>query len=413
MRFTIVIAFLINQIVGFSQFTIIPTSTSSSITEIQKDGDFVLINGIDGYLSKCYGDCNELINLSVVGDFGYNRDNLHLIDTSTFYLTSHTDFPHHGYIFKSIDGGYSWETMLDTSDVLFESFVMFDTANGFLISSLYNALSTANGGEYWVDDYYPLPTISTSLKINDSTAIIGVLEDIRYTTDKGNSWSGTSFVQSSPLDFYAPSLDSIYAVTVGGIGQFLSYNFALGESAWQNKSINDFLPFGLHVKSPDEIYVVGQIVSSGTGGILKTTDLGETWGVFDTEIPGRLNEIVFLNDSIALIGGSDGLLIKWSVDSYFSFSSIYDETVNDNQVNIYPNPAMEKQYLELPITESAEVIVELYDAQGKRVKTIYRGQMKKSERLLEIDLHNFSSGVYYYTIDINGTTLTELIYHQQ
>ncbi len=413
MRFGIAIVFLVIHIGGFSQFTIIPTSTTSSITEIQKEGDFVLINGIDGYLAKCYGDCDELFNLTVVGDFDYKRDNLHLIDTSTFYMTSQTDFPHHGYVFKSVDGGYSWETLLDTNDILFEGFVMFDTLNGFLISSLYNALSTADEGGNWADDYYPLLTISTSLKINDSTAILGVLEDIRYTTDKGDSWSGTSFVQSSPVDFYATSLDSVYAVTIGGVGQFFSYNFALGESAWQNENISDFLPLGLHVKSVDEIYVVGQIISSGTGGILKTTNLGETWGVFDTEILGRLNEIDFLNDTVALIGGSEGLLIKWNVDSPFSFASTFEEARENVLIKTYPNPASEKQYLQISNAENAQINVELYSVDGKRLKTVCHGLLLSSyEQTIEVDLSGLNSGIYYYVIHVNGSVFTEPLFYK-
>lgn len=388
---------------GFSQHTIIPTGTDSPIHEIEFAGDNVLILGKDGFFARCNGDCSELTNLTTPGYTGYSRNDLMVLDPETYYLISHKDFPHHGYVLKSGNGGDTWEEVLDTNDILFTGFFMFDENYGSVITTFYRSVITTNSGETWAEKSHGLIGSSASLKINDSTAVMGVTEDFNFTTDKGMTWQSTSFPQSPPTSFFAEHPDSIFAVTYGGTGCFFTYCFAPGKSVWTKKNISGFIPFGLYVKGLDEVYVVGQFSSSETGGILKTNNLGETWSFYDTGIEGALYEIELLNDTTALIGGTDGLLMLWNTNSHFEMVGIgVEEYVTEIEVNLAPNPTYSEQTLGIELDNHAEVTVVLTDIHGRFIREMYHGNFNIGINNLFINVDGIPSGTYLYSITVDS-----------
>lgn len=393
--------FVLCNLFGFSQHTIIPTGTVSPIHEIEFAGDSILILGKDGFFAKCNGDCSELINRTTPGYAGYSRNDLMVLAPDTYYLISHKDFPHHGYVLKSENGGDSWEVVLDTNDILFTSFFMFDESYGSIITTFYRSILTSNSGETWTEESHGLIGSSASLKINDSTAVMGVTEDFNFTTDKGVTWQSTSFPQSPPTSFFAEHPDSIFAVTYGGTGCFFTYCFSPGESSWTKENITDFIPLGLYVRGLEEVYVIGQFYSSGTGGILKTTNLGETWSFYDTGIEGSLYEIEFLNDTTALIGGSEGLLMKWSTNSHFEMVSIKEYSSKIN-MSLAPNPAYSKQTLTVELNNDMDGTIVLTDLQGRFIYEVYSGKFIAGVNKISVDINDIPSGTYIYTITVNG-----------
>ncbi len=409
MRTITILIVLISVNWANAQFTIIPTGTSSPIFEIEKKGELVVINGSEGYLSKCYGECEELIDLTVVGDFGYRRSNLNLLDTNVFYMTSHNSFPYHGYVFKTIDGGLSWNAILDTSDILFSQFFMFDTLNGIVTSTFSNAILTKNDGLTWNNESHGLITISASLKINDSTAIMGVTEEISYTLDKGNSWNSMSFIKSAPMAFFAGNGDTVYVVSAGTTGDFLSFTPNLGVAVWENQDImDDFIPRGLYVKKADEIYVTGEFITSETGGILKTTDLGLTWSFYDTNLNEVLYDIEFVNDSIALISGSNGLLLRWNSNSKFETVGINDLN-KKSTIKIFPNPSNDHQNITFFQENSKEGSIKLIDINGRTVLDVFNGEFNQGDNSFSIDLTLLPNGIYFYKIQSEDKVAQEKI----
>ena len=400
-KFCISILFCTISLYGITQFTIIPTSTVSPITEIIKSDTVVFINGRDGYFSKCYGGCNDVIELTVPGYTGYYRDNV--LDTNTIYLSSHVDFPHHGYIYKSVDGGVSWGDILDTTDILFTDFLMFDTLDGVVVSTFYHSLLTNDDGITWATGSHGLVQSSASLKIDDSTAIIGASEHVFLTMNKGQTWSGGTFVQSPPRAFFSNDPDSLYAVTSGIIGIFFSYNFNSISGSWTNNSIPDFEPYGLFVKNTNEIYVVGNSISEGNCAIIKTTDIGLTWSIFDTGISGTLYDIEFLSDSIALLGGSNGLLLKWNSNSHFEFADLIDTEMENLTISMYPNPCNTQQTLIIFTEDQTNCRIELIDSRGKSVDAIFEGILDHGKNSIDVPLGQFSSGIYYYQIFLDDS----------
>jgi hypothetical protein len=131
---------------------------------------------------------------------------------------------------------------------------------------------------------------------------------------------------------------------------------------WIDHSIPDLDPLNLAVQSPNEVYVVGQCISTGTARIMKTTDLGLTWSIYDTGIDGIFFDIEFIDDSIALIGGTNGLLIKWNSNSHFEVLDLDDELdQNILAVCVFPNPVQNE--INFSGIENSEIII--YSLDGK------------------------------------------------
>lgn len=346
--FSFFVILLCNYFVSYSQspFTIIPTNTTVSIAHVLKKDNFYLIGGGDSFLAYCRDNCDSLIFLESPNLPGFVQRDIQLVDSNTFYASSvEGGGMNQNLLFRTTDRGSNWTKILDTSGVNYSCFFGFDSTSASIVFRPNMSIYTNDGGETWQSSNHGSIIITASKKINDSTAIMGLLERSIFTTNKGQSWQFSSFVQSNPRGYYAKTLDSIYALASGGTGTVFSYNFDYPNTFWTNKILPAFSPQGVYAKSINEVYVVGSVgVSNPQCRIMKTTDLGETWQFSDPGRSGSLFDIVFINDTEALISGSGGLLLKW------------DSTAPmDGTLNISEETAVEKE------------IIKTYDLTGREV----------------------------------------------
>ena len=95
----------------------------------------------------------------------------------------------------------------------------------------------------------------------------------------------------------------------------------------------------------------------------------------------------------------------WSdVMSFTTFidMSVDEEFTKELGLNVYPNPAGNNANLSFvaPIGGKAEIT--LYDANGNTVSTIYNGEISLGENTIPVNAEALASGVYYYSVNING-----------
>ncbi|MCK4750955.1 MAG: T9SS type A sorting domain-containing protein, partial [Bacteroidales bacterium] len=73
------------------------------------------------------------------------------------------------------------------------------------------------------------------------------------------------------------------------------------------------------------------------------------------------------------------------------------------EVNIFPNPVAD--VLQIDAGDKAIVGIEIYDVTGKRVfETVYSGQGSSSP--VTLLLHSLESGIYFYSIQLEGSPAT-------
>lgn len=84
---------------------------------------------------------------------------------------------------------------------------------------------------------------------------------------------------------------------------------------------------------------------------------------------------------------------------------------NDTQIamNVMPNPASNKARVTYVLENEGLVNIALYDALGNRLMVNNISDAKSGENLLELDLSKFANGIYYLSIESNGTRGNHII----
>ncbi|MBN1250868.1 MAG: T9SS type A sorting domain-containing protein [Bacteroidales bacterium] len=91
-------------------------------------------------------------------------------------------------------------------------------------------------------------------------------------------------------------------------------------------------------------------------------------------------------------------LAGWD-DGYVGTSDVKND-IKSNLKN-YPNPFTQNTTIEYFIEDSSHVKLELYDSQGKKLKTLVDENQTKGNHTIPFVLNN-KNGMYFYTLSING-----------
>lgn len=411
-----------------AQVTVIPWPSSEDIFSIDRKGSNILICGMESNLAKCYGDCNTLIpvNLPVFTEqsrlFTVNRP-----DSNYIYL-NYNAIPYIQQIWRSKNAGASWSKMLDTNynGLTPVNLHFFDSLNGVAICNFFMTFKTNDAMETftmgtWNNKY---PTIN-AVGYKDSTLIYGDQSGSGYITkDKGVTWNPLyDFGYARPpFDFYFLNKDTVFSISYSNsldktIYFLKSFN---GGNNWQSRSFPESNPLGtippedfflkVHAQNANEIYILARtgLVGydyAGKGVILKSTDLGQTWTRFTTPFNANLNDIEFLNDSIALVCGNGGLLFKWNTRQSIFTTSIKETKADNALLTLYPNPASESFKIELKGVFENTAEVRICGIDGRTLLHFKNHDLQNG-----IDLFGLQPGVYL--VEVKGksfTTFSKLI----
>ncbi|MFC2118364.1 FG-GAP-like repeat-containing protein, partial [Bacteroidota bacterium] len=77
-----------------------------------------------------------------------------------------------------------------------------------------------------------------------------------------------------------------------------------------------------------------------------------------------------------------------------------------SQITIYPNPVSSILNVKLQAEKPQEIVLDLFDINGKMIKKIYKGKLNQGENIIQINAENefFNSGVYMLRSIIEGKT---------
>lgn len=169
--------------------------------------------------------------------------------------------------------------------------------------------------------------------------------------------------------------------------------------------------------------------------ILVSDDCGATWTtVWDkagndlkTAAPfGSGNYFPLPNEwatafiDLSAYNGKAGVMISFKATSdygnnlYFDNINVYNSTtigieapVNENSVNVYPNPAVDQFNLDLTLAENAAVSYVVINNLGQKVIEANLGNLVEGTQNQVIDISNLAQGIYLVQININGNIVTK------
>jgi len=346
-----------------------------------------------------------------------------------------------GYILKTIDGGWNWDTTLIVDSMQFRKVIIVDSMTLYAVGGFNQnrgvVAKSMDFGNSWILTFFE-DNISSVYFTEDSIGYITSIEGSIYKTiDFGNNWTNiyTSLNNRMiSLGFFDNQNgivcgDSILTTHDGG-------------STWQNLAL--FNPYDY--EAMDVSIINNQIGYFGHGTtLLKSIDSGYSWDTvgqlsnYINDLPVRT--IFFPNDSIGYIAvqhyfyKSEDYGLTWEQqsatiigsfwddfhDNYFLNSeigfmvgrrqfyktfyggeiSLVGEIRNDDILNIFPNPTNELLYIDVGDNKIERIII--VDIRGR---IIFESNNSENQK---IDISNIESGIYFVNIFINNRNMNRMI----
>lgn len=177
-------------------------------------------------------------------------------------------------------------------------------------------------------------------------------------------------------DPYKSKLDSMTYLAVKNLVDYTnSCNFNTGYR-WLMKAYslnNNTIPTSLHNSITD---LIGRYINQSA-------------------MSGKFLDVPTMGEYLELLSISSGLN-----DVLFS---------NDLKTTIFPNPCNDRTNFVFDLNETQDISIQIYDINGKILKTIDTGQKIKGTYNYQIDFNTYNSGIYFITLQTSKKRYTQKI----
>lgn len=388
-----------------AQLTRLNSGTNVIINYLSVLGPNILIGGqTDNYLVKSYHAGEQLLPLPGAGP-SINATQYQRLDTSNIFAVS-SGGP--STLYRSYDGGNSWR-MKYYFGAWSSGIAFFDTLNGLSAVSLSNQLlRTSDGGVTWTTSTLPLANVSTFKIFTDSMVMVGLTGqgtggDFYISKDRGLNWQFCWGMGGIPIDFARLNNDTIVGISgMSPMGDTF-FTRTLDGTTW----LTSKAPFpncaSVYFRNRKECYVVGSN-SQNKAMIAKSEDAGATWSTYETGFNGTIWRMAFLSDSVALLSGDKGLLLRWNFKQTVFTGLNEQHSTRGLNLSVFPNPATDRIYFK------PEAAIEWATIQITSVFGETQVHVDKHSLSQEMDVSALKSGVYFITITVgNKRTTTKFI----
>ncbi|MEO8211261.1 MAG: T9SS type A sorting domain-containing protein [bacterium] len=341
------------------------------------------------------------------------------------------------------------------------AFCVFAKADPYFRGSAF--YKTTNSGREWIlidsitSHYWDIgfskavPYIGMVLASIDETVIY-------KTFDKGNSWSINILNTRSPA-----RENSFCVINEAYYGYVYSFNHAWdlgvimtqnGGNNWYNSHDQTGLGTGLAL-SNDKINGI-MTCSNTEDNIFKTTNGGLNWSVLDIGIPLAPafwnptwiygTSTVFLTSTLGVIRSDNnganfvmqnlpaGVTLRKEID-YCKYENkiiaygvcqngiiiksrqeIIRTNLQQTNTNVpseyvlfqnYPNPFNPVTKIKFSVPENQFIKIQVYDIQGKEIQQLLNERVQAGNYETKFNGNNFSSGIYYYTLESDNFSITK------
>ncbi|WP_341902879.1 T9SS type A sorting domain-containing protein [Fluviicola taffensis] len=351
-----------------------------------------------------------------------------------------------GSVFKTTDGGLTWELKFQTSNYL-RNIEFLNEDIGFFGTLDNKFYRSVDGGDTWgLVTILPNPPAICGLDAVGTSTIYGcgayfsTLPYIIKSIDSGVTWQyidmsayATGLVEILFIDEqvgYVSGKNSAGGIILktedGGVSWTEIYNSQTpGDYVWKLQLLEN------------NTHIYGSIQSPVTGRLLKSTDSGQTWetlpfvekfvqavgfitpdhgwmgghttGFYETTdgghtwnflgIGNNLNRIFVINAHLVYASGAG--LYKYGY-STLSTGVTEGKPKDALSVTITPNPFSEKLNFSIDFQHGDNLVAELYDASGKLLKELLIDKVDKAQKKNYSVDFPYSPGKYILNIHTNN-----------
>lgn len=277
-----------------------------------------------------------------------------------------------GGVFRTTNGGANWERQLDLGSQNPDHIYMFNGRLGFIAEINNYVRRTSDGGQTW------------SVVVNGQSFI-----DM-YFVDSLTGWRGPG----------------LFKTTDGGfnwVQQTFPPTYLTGATKFSNVSRDTIWAVGGTIAFPN---------NQTRGLIYKTTNGGSNWGyqIPDTTIHifayGH-NKFVDRLNGWAYAFAPTGVHTTTGGDTtYMGIKEINTRVPNEFILGQnYPNPFNISSKFIVQSSKSASIEVKVFDITGRLVAVLVNQKLSAGEYELTFDARDLPSGVYFYTLIVDGTII--------
>jgi len=337
-----------------------------------------------------------------------------------------TDFGdvHGGVVHKTTDGGSIWDkNILSVDSGDFGLQIQFvNESNGWasvynFVTGLFKLFSSTDGGNNWNHISTPAGGLFYFVDTNNGWIISAGPEpsppyEIMKTTDGGVNWT-VQYTDNTEGGFNAIQFaDLNHGWVVGENGKIIkTTDGGLNWTSLTNTGVTNFETY--HSKCvyflDSNIGWIGTDADGVAPIVLYTEDGGANWTTQPTPIDGEggyddIFSIFFWDVNNGWLTADYGKICNYQSTGIEQNSNIIKENkLNQN----YPNPFNPKTQIEFSLEKNAEVKLMVYNVNGQIACELVNGKKNSGHHTVEFDGSDLNSGLYYYTLEVEGETLTQ------
>jgi photosystem II stability/assembly factor-like uncharacterized protein len=464
--------YFINSNTGFisGQYNTFKTTNSGvTWTTLSIPSGSFYYNGSDTYTAtgdygSIYRSTNNGSNWVNYRQSVYNSymNDVQVIDENIAYIGCGN-----GTILKTVNGGNIWSAMIDSTIEHYNTIFFFNSLTGFGAGQSRftgsDIKKTTNGGLNWYSVSMPQTEQIFNLDFtNDSIGYAGGKQGtflksinkgavwnitgnfdafatggIEFINQNTGFWVGSSYVTNAQIrkttnggyNWSETLLDSIemlydiefknsstgfacgYYPTATGYFGAICMTTNQG-SSWSVQYPQTNMIYELSIADSNTIYA-----SCDGGKILKSTNGGVNWSVFQSCYSGYLLSLDFINQNTGYACSYGGIIIKTTTGG----SPIGIEPISNNNPNEfilfqnYPNPfnPVTKINFSIPVNSQLDPVnIYVYDVTGREVINYSYDNLKAGIYSIDFDGTDLASGVYFYQLvtgDLSQTRKMVLI----
>ncbi len=280
-----------------------------------------------------------------------------------------------------------------------------------------NYLVGTERGAYLLPQYYPL---STWIPINDG--LPSVETKVRVIIEKdGEIFAGTNagvyHRSGTSWDEKNFGLTNTNVTALASIGGYLIAGTSQGTVGGVYLSSDNGANWALSKSDPwiTSILTIGSTIFVGTfgNGVWRSTNYGNTWGQINDGFGSGAYYVLSLGkDNQYIFAGT-------SASSIWRRPLSQVVTVVNEEINIlpkqlsleqnYPNPFNPTTVINFELKENSIVSLKIYNTLGQQVATLLDNEtVDAGNQSVKFDASQLSSGVYFYRLNVEGTSQTEV-----
>ena len=340
--------------------------------------------------------------------------NIEALNKDTAFITTHSSegFPSTRKIFRTTNGGSSWEQVLN-GDCGGYDIHFFDAQYGIANCWQVGICYTIDGGTNWLPSNYPdVPgdatgfssTLTNSYPVVGNTMWFGSRSGrILRSTDMGMNWDiiydfPWNNDESSPSLAFSDIDNGLCLFYVDQTGTCNIYRTEDGGNSWNILEVPDEIVLQeiCHIPGTDSTFVGVSWDNPIQTAI--TCDYGATWEILDDSIP--ISSLSFYSTSFGLAAEGIGLdtlpaIYKFNLEfDMNNCATIVSTKTADfsHKIKVTPNPFADQIFVDLGDLKVQELT--LINASGQ----IVWSEQSNIQNQIEVTIPNLVSGIYFLKV---------------